>query len=220
MRRLSRTKTVCLIASFATLVIASALCGCRRETSDGRYWGLMSDIAMLRIGSDSCVQELILDSGERYEVPHRVSAGMRDTTLRCFVSYSKEEGGRVALYSLKRAFTQAAYPAESFKLQNAGSGENWVGGLPRYPMKVVSMWKSGGYLNMHLGMLTTGKGKHTFAFCKDSVGCYSLLHLRPANDMESYTEDAYLSMPFPEREDSVRFTVYTYDGLYSKTFYK
>ena len=80
------------------------------------------------------------------------------------------------------------------------------------------MWRSGGYLNLHLGLMTTGVGTHQYAFCQDSVGHYSLLHLRPSNDQESYTNDVYMSMPVPEDVDSLTFSVYTYDGIYTRTF--
>ena len=90
--------------------------------------------------------------------------------------------------------------------------------LPRDPMKVISMWKSGGYLNMHLGLMTTDNGAHQFAFCEDSTGHFSLLHQRPASDGSAYTENVYMSMPLPQGLDQFTFTVKTYDGNYTRTF--
>lgn len=218
MRRPSRNKGLCrLLLSLAAAMMV--LSGCEKDDDGDRYPLLISDIVMLGICSDSCVNEMILDNGERLKVEERLMSNTKDTTLRCFVSYELKDR-KVDIYNISRVFTQEAFPPVAFCITNPGSDANWVDGLPRYPMKVTSIWRSGDYLNMHLGLMTTGAEKHSFAFCEDSVGYYSLLHLRPAKDEESYTQDMYMSMPFPEELDNLHFSVYTYDGIYTEVFYR
>ena len=81
---------------------------------------------------------------------------------------------------------------------------------------------------MILEVLTTGKGMHSFAFCEEGfadsadgkkIVNVSVLHERPQGDAESYTQDAYLSIPiggYAGECDSVAVSIPTYQGV--KTF--
>ena len=191
------------------------LLACTEMDKDGDTYipDLVSNMAMVSVNTEGLVTTLALDDGSIYDVrSQKLTTESCDTVVRCMVTYVPNES-KAQVYSLGNVFCTQPLPASAFSLIADGSNID----LPRDPMKVVSVWRSGGYVNLHLGVLTTGKGMHKYAFCEDSLGHYSLLHLRPADDAESYTMHVYFSMPVPEGVDSLSFSVYTYDGIYTRT---
>ena len=190
------------------------------DDHDGDYVpSYITDFLVASTGADGKVVSVRLDDGTIYNVAsQQMDLANKDTMLRCLATYTYDRGKDLKLYSLIPVRTSKPYPATSIYVIIEGKPYWDVSLLPRDPMKVISMWKSGGYLNLHLGLMTTGNGAHQYAFCEDSDGHYSLLHSRPLNDGSAYTEDVYLSMPIPEGKDSFTFTVKTYDGDYTRTF--
>ena len=193
--------------------VMSLLSGCSNDENK-EYPPLLTDFVVAEANASGMLARVRLDGGAVYDVTAQgISVGMPDTLLRCVASYTLDDG-RMLLYNVTNILSSNPVPLEVFL-------EEWqmeASDLPRAPVNVVSMWKSGGYINMQLGVLTTGNGSHAYAFCEDGVGEYSLLHLRPMNDAESYTEMIYLSMPVPEGVESLTFSVNTYDGTYTRTF--
>lgn len=170
---------------------------------------LVTDFLVVATDEEGVVSTVILDDGTRFDVERqRVTSAMKDTLLRCFGSYAIEEGG-LRLYSLAHVVSDVPHAPDYYSEDES---------LPRDPLKVISMWRSGGYVNVQLGLLTTGVEGHKYGFCEDSVGHYSLLHLRPKGDAEAYTEKVYVSMPIPDGVDCLTFSVYTYDGIFTRTF--
>lgn len=200
------------------LLLVSLLCilfacmtGCSDEPED--YPPIVSDLLLVRTDALGRCQAAVLDDGSVYPlVSQDLWTDKRDTLVRCQASYTIENG-KLNFYGLTEVFASRPYPAD-FILQ-LGDGV-----LPRDPMKVVSMWKSGGYINMHLSLMTAGQKGHSYAFCEDSTGCYSLLHSRPSDDAEAYSKNVYFSMPIPQGVDTVSFSVHTYDGIFTRTFCK
>jgi hypothetical protein len=179
----------------------------------------ITDFLMVSVDANGKVTSVRLDDSTTYQIAaQQFSVDVKDTVLRCKATYTHDTHKDFKLYGLSYVYSERPYPASSFYWVVNGEVYRDVSLLPRDPMKVISMWKSGGYLNMHLGLMTTDNGYHQYFFCEDSVGHFSLLHQRPANDGSSYTKDVYMSMPIPEGLDSLTFSVTTYDGIYTRTF--
>lgn len=197
------------------------LIGCADDSEhDGDSYipSLITDMVDVLTDANGTLSTVRLDDGSTYSIAaQQYTSNQKETLLRCRASYTLDAGD-MKIYSLTRVFCDNPIPADSFVVVLDGVSHRGAAYLPRDPMKVISAWRSGGYVNLHLGLMTTGQGTHQYAFCEDSVGCYSLVHLRPAADAESYTEHVYMSMPVPEGKDSLIFSVYTYDGIYTRTF--
>ncbi len=208
-----------------TNILCMALVACLATCSDGDDDGneyvppYVTDLLVATTDANGMVQSVCLDDGTIHHVAsQQVDLEWEDTLLRCMAVYTYDGDKNLKLSSIRPIFCSKPYPATSIYVVIDGKAYQDVSLLPRDPMKVVSMWKSGGYINLHLGLMTTDNGVHQYAFCEDSVGHYSLLHQRPANDGSAYTEHVYLSMPLPEKQIQVTFTVKTYEGDYTQTF--
>lgn len=178
----------------------------------------ITDLLEVSSNEDGVLTTVTLDDGRTYDVSaQKKVVDAENTIFRCRATYTLSHE-KMTLYGLAAVFVATPEPASSFVVVRNGVAYYGSAYIPRDPMKVVSMWKSGGYINLHLGLMTTGKGTHQYAFCEDSPGHYSLAHLRPGSDAESYTADVYMSMPIPEGVEELTFSVQTYDGTYTRTF--
>lgn len=179
----------------------------------------VTDLMEATTNADGKIVSVRLDDGTTYDVSsQKLTLSDGNDVIRCMATYTHENHQPVHIHSIVPVFTDRPFPAENIRVVVNGQVYQDVSLLPRSPMKVISMWKSGGYLNLHLGMMTTDNGAHEFLFCEDAPGKYSLLHLRPSSDASSYTEHLYLSMLIPEGVDEFTFTVRTYDGDYTREF--
>ena len=199
-------------------VVCMVACSAGEDDGDEYIPPYITDLLEVATDADGMLSVVALDNGATYDVTEQQKmTDYPDTTFRCRAIYTLEKE-TLKLYSVSTVFAQKPVPASAFSLVINGvvyPGEEYI---PRDPMKVISMWKSGGYINLHLGLMTTGKQVHQYAFCEDAPGKYSLVHLRPYGDEESYTEQVYMSMPIPEGVDKLTFSVYTYDGVYTQAF--
>lgn len=172
---------------------------------------VLTDFLVANTNENGIISTVTLDDGALYDVQRQnIATNLKDTLFRCLASYTLAER-TLSLYSINLVVSAQPCPPEDF-------WEETDEALPRDPMNVISMWKSGGYINMQLGLLTTGLNGHQYGFCEDSVGHYSLVHLRPEGDRESYTQKVYLSMPIPDSVSNLTFSVYTYNGIYTRKF--
>ena len=211
-----------LSAAWLCAVGLSAVCmvACSAGEDDGDEYIPPYITDLLEVATDAygMLSVVTLDNGATYDVTEQQKVtNYPDTTFRCRAIYTLEKG-KLKLSSVVTVFANKPVPASAFSLVKNGvvySGEEYI---PRDPMKVISMWKSGGYINLHLGLMTTGRNVHQYAFCEDAPGKYSLVHLRPWGDAESYTEQVYMSMPIPKGVEELTFSVNTYDGVYTQTF--
>lgn len=206
-----------LWGSILCAAVLAVLQGCSVDDDDrgSDVPSYVTDLIELHSDHEGVLYKASLDNGESYDVQSsQLRAEVTDTTYRCLATYTLD-GGEMKLYGLKSVFSQR--PLTIKELLTADDGTVVPDTLPRDPVKVVSLWNSGGYVNMQLGILTTG-GLHAYAFCQDGLGHYSLVHLRQAGDAESYTEKVYLSMPIPDGVEHFSFSIYTYDGVYTREF--
>ena len=95
------------------------------------------------------------------------------------------------------------------------------------PTGVLSAWRAGKYINLHLSPKTQG-GKQYWGFAVDSVSTGHTrisLHHRQNNDAPAYTQDTYASIPVDSIKtaqpgDSLIMTVATFNGFKTWTFKK
>lgn len=213
MRRLF---TDILLALCVTCLVA---CSDGDEDSGGYIPPYATDLLVASTDANGKIVSVRMDDGVTYNVASQnLSLSAKDTLLRCMATYTHESHQPFKIHSIVPIFTDKPHPANDIGVVVNGQVYQDVSLLPRHPMKLISMWKSGGFLNLHLGMMTTDNGKHEFLFCEDSPGNYSLLHLRPMSDGSSYTGHLYMSMPIPEDLEQFTFTVRTYDGDYTREF--
>lgn len=202
-----------LIAAVATSVFAIS---CSEDEGES-VPPLRMDFVVAHTDAAAKVVKITSDEGRSFVVAQNIVAAVADTAYRCVCSYALYESEACAtVYSLQHIYSQLPRPKSDFEK------------LPADPVTVGSVWKGGGYINMILEVLTTGKGTHLFAFCDEDavvssdgkkVISVSVLHERPQGDAESYTQDAYLSIPvsgYAGRCDSVAVSIPTYQGV--KTF--
>lgn len=205
-----------LIAVCLTCFVA---CSDGDDDSGGYIPPYITDLMEATTDAEGRIVSVRLDDGTTYDVSsQRRTLSAKDTVIRCMAIYTHVNQQPFQIYSIAPIFTDIPHPANTIHVVVNGKAYQDVSLLPRNPIKVISMWKSGGYLNLHLGMMTAGNGTHEFLFCEDSPGQYSLLHLHPTKDATAYTEHIYMSMPIPEDVDQFTFTIRTYDGDYIRTF--
>lgn len=83
------------------------------------------------------------------------------------------------------------------------------------PIKVVSLWRTPKYLNLHLLPKTQG-GSQTWGFITDSIvgkRAYLRLHHRQGSDPTAYSTDVYASLYLQEiAADSITLRINTFSG--------
>lgn len=204
-----------MLACVAALAVA---CSDGDDDSGGYIPPYITDMMEVSTDADGMLTRVKLDNGLIYDVSaQKRMSDAPDTVLRCRGAYTLDKG-KFTLHGAAAVFADKPVPASAFTVVKNGVAYHGSEYLPRDPVKMVSMWQSGGYINLHLGVMTTGQGIHQYAFSKDDEGQYSLVHLRPFGDDESYTDQVYMSMPIPEDLDELTFSVYTYEGIYTRTF--
>ncbi len=200
------------------LLPSSLLLSCSDEDS-ASYPPLTYGFVEAHTGRATHVERIVTDGGRAYAISQQIEAGVADTTLRCVAGYTVSSDSTTAtLYSIRHIPSDTPLPPDAFTA------------LPKAPVSIESWWQGGNYINIIAGVLTTGQGTHEYAFCENTptantdgtvTANVSLLHLRPADDPESYTEKVYMSIPlhkYRNRCDSISLTVNTYEGERTKTF--
>jgi len=187
---------------FALMLLC--LCGCSKDEDDSMPAYKM-ELAEIDTDHEGRVTVVRFDNGATYTIEQKITAETADTTYRCMCTYIVDANQKLSVYGLTHVFSANPRQRADFKT------------FAYDPVKLTSSWKSGGYLNLRIGLLTTDEGSHRFGFCEDSVVnrkvYITLLHARPEKDAESYTKDMFLSIPLKQYDcDSVIVRVSTYEG--------
>lgn len=204
------SKIICLLC-----IVSVTMCfvSCFDDDSTP-YPSLKTDLIVAETNAAGVVSKVKLDNGELYDVTSQgINFNKADTIFRCYASYAMEGNG-LKLYGIANIFSNKPVPLATFLEDGQYTEET----LPRDPVGVTSMWKGGGYINMQLAVPTTNYVTHSYAFCDEGDGHYSLLHRKSLNVVDSYTEVVFLSMPIPEGVESLTFSVTTDNGVYTRTF--
>ncbi len=189
-------------------VITLVLFSCSDDEGDKKYPDLHTELVEAYTDAAKKVSSIRLDNGTTYGLSRSISTTTADTTLRCVCSYVvDEDNSHVTPYTI--GVVTSNYPIPASRLEGQTSAA----------FKVISSWVTDRYINAMISYKTTGKGSHQFGFVEDSLTTHadgtktayvSLFHLQPANDMESYTQKIYVSLPtwlYKEKADTVRLTL-------------
>lgn len=194
------------------LLTVTVLAACSDDDDRTSYPSVITELVEIHIGSDTLVSEILTDNGTVFTTSQRITAPKPDTLYRCISVYTRGADNHIDLYQLELVPSALPRTPDRFKQH------------PMEPVKLISTWNSSRYLNISCGILTTGMGTHSIAFCEDSITTKNglqtvhirLLHNRPENDAESYTQKTFISMPaftYAGKADSIALTLNTYDGL-------
>lgn len=196
-------------------LLALASCYSDDEGYDTSYPSAISELVEVNIGSDSLAVSFTNDAGATYAISQSIKAEVPDTAFRCYCTYavSKDKQQSAEIFELSSILSSLPQRAEQ------------MDSIAHDPVHITSSWCSPRYLNMYFSFKTTGKGAHRFGFCEDSIAVaangqrvafISLLHKRPTEDPESFSQPLYLSLPtyaYADRADSIVLSVNTYDGV-------
>ena len=166
-----------LLTNILCVAFAMCLVACNDgDDDDGGYIPpYITDFLVASTGADGKVVSVRLDDGTTHNVAsQQVDLEHKDTLFRCMATYTLEKGKNLKLYGIQPVFSYKPYKATSIYVVINGQPYQDVSLLPRDPMKVISMWKAGGYLNLHLGLMTTNQGVHQYIFAKivsDTIPC-------------------------------------------------
>ncbi|MCQ2096018.1 MAG: hypothetical protein MJY59_04670 [Bacteroidaceae bacterium] len=183
---------------------------CEKDV-DGKSASVIYDLVTVYSDSQKTVTRITTDDGRCWNLLRPVTADVSDSTFRCLCGYADADG-LMRLYYLEQIYSTNPFKPDKYPSR------------PTDPLDIVSLWNSGGYINMHLGIKTTNFAPHGFSFCEDSIVngkvFFTLIHRQPQTDNESYTKDVYLSLPLKNYADcdSAAIRINTYDGIRDQTF--
>lgn len=202
---------------FAVLALVS-VASCSDDDDGGYYPSVVTDMMLVSTDEEGMAKKVALDDGTVYDVlAQRRHVADGKSVFRVMGRYTIDNG-HMTIYGMESVYCRQSYHADSIRVQIDGQIYMGAQYLPRDPVKLISMWKSGSFVNLYVGLMTSGLDASQFVFSEDSVGHYSLVHRRRAEDGEAYTKKRYLSMPVPSDVDTLTFSVKTYDGWVTKGF--
>lgn len=192
------------------MLLSLLFVSCEKEDED-EYPSVRTELACAYTGDDGSVYKIVLDDGTTYPVSLPNTKYLSNIALRCKVVFS-DEIDKIDIYSLKLVRVGQVYSSSAFVTK------------PMDPLKFISAWRSGDFLNFNVGLMTSSNNdEHEMAFSCDSIrysgnsqiACMSLLHVRPTYDREAYTEQTFLSMYLGgfQDYDSIQVNINTYDGM-------
>ena len=146
------------------------------------------------------MSSIVLDDDTRLTLSNPTTGLKSSVTYRALVGYTLGNDGYATLYSAK--------PATLLKdSTDVGISD---------PTNIVSIWRTGRYINLHLLPKTQG-GNQTWGYIVERIEgqhAYLRLHHRQGSDPISYSTDQYASLPL-DLVDADRFTIRieTFQGL-------
>lgn len=184
------------------LTLSLFACG---DDDDYTYPSLISEFADVQTDDSGTFTYIHTDNGESLPIvnSHELAAeGITpDTLYRVLSRYELVDKG-AKLYAIQAIPAPLPLPPTDFP-----------DGVKADPLEMQSLWRGGNYLNMIL-LVKAQKGKHTFCFIEDSLVVspsdgHTILYLRlyhdAGDDIQAYTQKAYLSVPLSQYAD--RLTV-------------
>lgn len=172
-------------------------------------------------GAEGNLESILTDEGTTFSVVADASNNHinPNSSVRIVANYGKvatadgTEG--VKLYASLNAVSPLPMPADKFK-----------DGVKKDPANILSIWMGLNYLNITLEVKAQD-GKHKFGFIEDEVitnteigksEVYLTLYHDARDDVQAYTQRAYLSVPLQQyavngiRSVTIHFNLLTYSG--------
>lgn len=204
---------------FLFLLFPLAFSAC---SDDEETWAsYRQDLVCLATDASGCVATLTRDDGAILQVSNTISGLQADSTYRALALYVEQtEAAKAKIYDYATVLAPEpkVYSEETFVTD---------------PLTVVSCWKGGNYINLHLSLLGTVDVVHYLGFhVQDYVVNTDLsytLHVAllhdQNNDPLSYTRQTYICLPLSslssllrENLDSLALHVHTFSGEEIFTF--
>ncbi len=208
--------------AFLLGVAVGLLEGCSNDTYE--YPSVKLELITIEAGSTGSIQTFVTDDGERLTVAEDrsqtvITPNSRMRVLSNYQPLYSSSGtltGEGVIYAVGSVVSADPIPVSEIE-----------GDLKTDPVTLQSIWMGTDYLNMVV-LVKAQSGTHYFRFIEDEVVtvdeeavtyvCLSLYH-DASNDMEAYTQKAYLSIPLRQyasvaegQEIQICFRLHTYDG--------
>lgn len=202
-----RTALLWALCTLFTLTLTACL---DDDDAQKPYPSLITELVEVNTNGRKQVSTIVSDDGTIYMPTKTYGYSVADTTFRALCAYEPLAGQSINVYQLQAIPAPKPLPPSSF---NA---------LTKDPINIISVWNSPRYINVYFSYLTTHAAVHAVGFCEDSITVsddglrtahISLLHSRPGEDAESYSEKTYICLPtyvYKDRCDSVALTITTY----------
>lgn len=176
-------------------------------------------LADLQTNSSGRATAMVTDEGEKLVLNNEVGGLCADTTYRILAAYVPKNGSATLnSYARILATEVQKYNPKQVKAD---------------PLSVTSCWRGADYINLRLAVKGTAQAVHYFGFHQtgflrnqdgSATLCALLTHDQNSDPLQ-YTRETYLSLPLrplsallTAGRDSVRLTVKTFDGDFSRTF--
>jgi hypothetical protein len=202
------------------LVGLLSLAGC--SSGGSTYPSVQLAFVTAKTDAGGKVTGFTTDKGRFYAVGEDASSAVYspDTTKRIIANYelrpSEENAADTVAYLYASAATISPLPQPASYFKE---------GIKNDPAEVLSGWMGRNYLNIVLNILSQS-AKHSIAFVEQSVTTDAagrrtvslLLYHNSNNDVQAYTQRAYLSIPLHQYAGSdnsgatIVFSLYTNDG--------
>ena len=170
------------------------------DDNDTPYPSIITELADCPTDAQGTMSSIVLDDDTRLTLSNPKTGLKSSVTYRALVGYTLGNDGYATLYSAK--------PATLLKdSTDVGISD---------PTNIVSIWRTGRYINLHLLPKTQG-GNQTWGYLVERIEgqhAYLRLHHRQGSDPISYSTDQYASLPL-DLVDADRFTIRieTFQGL-------
>ena len=192
-----------------------ALVSCSKD--DEAYPALITELVMSSSDSQGVFTSFTTDSGRTYEITNTVKGSSPNVRWRFVCGYVKNDETTARVYT----FIRVPLLSDCTKVE----------GLAYDPTGFVSVWKSKGYINLHLMPKTQG-GSQAWGFVRDSAivndaggtNHYLSLCHRQLNDPLAYSVDFFTSLDLDSvsvqrhSEDTLFFRLKTFDGWHTWAF--
>lgn len=164
------------------------------------YPNVITELADIHTDAEGKTVKLELDYGKIFDITNPMIVEQTEHTFRVLVSFIPQDD-KATLYSSQGAYILSD-STETPKTD---------------PTKVLSVWRTQRYINLHLAPLTQGGVQHWGIITDSIVGEHRYLHLHhnQNNDPTSYTTDVYASLPL-EGNERITLRAETFEG--TKTF--
>ena len=151
------------------------------DDNDTPYPSIITELADCPTDAQGTMSSIVLDDDTRLTLSNPKTGLKPSVTYRALVGYTLGNDGYATLYSAK--------PATLLKdSTDVGISD---------PTNIVSIWRTGRYINLHLLPKTQG-GNQTWGYIVERIEgqhAYLRLHHRQGSDPISYSTDQYASLP-------------------------
>ena len=197
------------------LVVAMAITSCSDDNEP--YPSLITEMAMSSSDAKCIFSSFTTDDGHTFQITNPLKGPSPNVRWRFICGYVKEDEQQARVYT----FIKVPLLSDFSSYDNPR----------RDPTGLASIWKSRGYINLHLLPKTQG-GKQAWGFLRDSAhvngaggtNYYLSLSHYQLDDAKAYTEDLFVGLDLDSvavsrtASDSLIFSLRTFEGTRSWTF--